>query len=195
MNTLDIRRIGGPLILALGLLALFDPRPAAAEAPPALTAAAARAQLDTYLFDAAREGRVEMLQEFVASAYDLDTRDEKGYTALILAAYHGQGAAVDLLLKAGADSCAEDRRGNTALMGAIFKGELSIARKLMAADCAPDHRNAAGQTPAMYAALFQRTEILQALETRGANLSAIDADGNTVEALSRGEFASPLRGP
>ncbi|MGQ0620850.1 MAG: ankyrin repeat domain-containing protein [Panacagrimonas sp.] len=192
-KTCRICRNGLALIVMLAGLTALGVQ--AAEEPIPKSAAEVRSQLDGYLFDAAREGRVEMLQEFVASGYDLDRQDSKGYTALILATYHGHAPSVDVLLNAGADPCAEDRRGNTALMGAVFKGELSIARKLMAADCAPDHRNAAGQTPAMYAALFQRTEILQALKTRGADLAAVDADGNTVEALSRGEFASPLRGP
>lgn len=149
-----------------------------------------QAQLRQYFFDAAREGRQDMLAEFIGAHYDLDTRDEKGYTALILAAYHGHGAAVEQLLAAGADPCAQDRRGNTALMGAIFKGELAIARRLMRADCAPDQRNNAGQTAAMYAALFQRKEILDALAAQGADLKTRDARGNSAEQLQRGEFAT-----
>lgn len=75
---------------------------------------------------------MEMLNTFIESGYSLNTVDDKGYTALILAAYHGQGPAVEQLLAAGADACVQDKRGNTALMGAIFKGELSIARRLLA---------------------------------------------------------------
>lgn len=149
-----------------------------------------QAQLRQYFFDAAREGHREMLAEFIDARYDLDTRDDKGYTALILAAYHGHRAAVEQLLVAGADPCAQDKRGNTALMGAIFKGELGIARRLMQADCAPDQRNNAGQTAAMYAALFQRKEILDALAAKGADLQARDALGNSAEQLQRGDFAA-----
>ncbi|MFT4246475.1 MAG: ankyrin repeat domain-containing protein [Pseudomonas sp.] len=147
-------------------------------------------QLRQYFFDAARAGRQDMLAEFIGAHYDLNTRDEKGYTALILAAYHGHRAAVEQLLAAGADPCAQDRRGNTALMGAVFKGELAIARRLMQADCAPDQRNNAGQTAAMYAALFQRKDILDALAAKGADLKARDAQGNSAEQLQRGEFAT-----
>ncbi|GKT26781.1 ankyrin repeat domain-containing protein [Acidovorax sp. SUPP3334] len=146
-------------------------------------------QLRRYFFDAARDGRREMLAEFITARYDLNVRDEKGYTALILAAYHGHREAVEQLLKAGADPCVQDMRGNTALMGAIFKGEVAIARRLVQADCAPDQRNNAGQTAAMYAALFQRTELLQALAAKGADLSARDAQGNDVSQLQRGEFS------
>ncbi|MFA0924352.1 ankyrin repeat domain-containing protein [Xanthomonas fragariae] len=170
----------------------------AASPTSATNAAANPAQimlkLRDYFFDAAREGRQDMLAEFIRSHYDLNTRDEKGYTALILAAYHGQRPAVEQLLNAGADPCAQDKRGNTALMGAIFKGELGIAKRLMQADCAPDQRNNAGQTAAMYAALFQRTDVLKELAAKGADLSLKDGQGNDVTKLQRGEFATaPVR--
>jgi ankyrin repeat protein len=151
-----------------------------------------QAQLREMFFQAAREGRQDMLGEFINARFDLNVQDDKGYTALILAAYHGQQATVTQLLDAGADPCAKDLRGNTALMGAIFKGELSIAQQLVAANCAPDERNNAGQTAAMYAALFQRKDVLNALAAKGADLNATDAMGNRVENLQRGEF-EPLQ--
>jgi ankyrin repeat protein len=151
-----------------------------------------QAQLRDMFFQAARDGRQDMLSEFINARFNLNVQDDKGYTALILAAYHGQQATVTQLLDAGADPCAKDLRGNTALMGAIFKGELSIAKQLVAAHCAPDERNNAGQTAAMYAALFQRKDVLSALAAKGADLNATDAMGNRVENLQRGEF-KPLQ--
>ena len=156
-------------LAALALLCAlsFSSNSQAADDGYAATAATAgdlKSQLQTYFFAAAREGRSDMLQEFINAGYDLNTRDGKGYTAIILAAYHGRREAVNLLISAGADACAEDHRGNTALMGAIFKGELSIARTLLDADCKPDQRNAAGQTPAMIAALFGRVDLLKTLQ-------------------------------
>ncbi|MFJ4143626.1 ankyrin repeat domain-containing protein [Pseudomonas sp. NPDC089734] len=148
-------------------------------------------QIRTLFFDASREGNSEMMATFIDAHYDLNIQDEKGYTGLILAAYHGHEQLVTQLIDAGADPCAKDHRGNTALMGAIFKGELSIARRLVAANCAPDQRNNAGQTASMYAALFQRNDILKALEAKGADLSIRDSMGNDVNSLSRGEFQAP----
>lgn len=144
-------------------------------------------QLEEYYFDAARRGDRDMLKEFVNAGYDLNTPTAKGYTALILAAYHGHAEAVELLLASRADPCAKDQRGNTALMGAIFRGELAIARRLIDADCQPDERNNAGQTAAMYAALFGRPELLKALTDKGASLDARDALGNTPRSLSSTE--------
>ncbi len=173
------------LLIALSLgssLALAQGEPAAADAEQV------QAQLRDYFFNAARFGDNEMLDEFIQAGFDLNTADEKGYTGLILAAYNGHTDTVAQLLAAGADACAEDKRGNTALMGAIFKGELRIAKRLLATECNPDQRNAAGQTPAMYAALFQREALLEALRERGADLAATDSLGNSVQSLARGEF-------
>ena len=66
---------------------------------------ALKAQLQDYYFDAARRGDLDMLNTFIDSGYSLNTQDDKGYTALILAAYHGQGPFVERLLNAGADAC------------------------------------------------------------------------------------------
>lgn len=165
-------------------------------APPAASASAPQdvaRRLRTYWFDAARAGHLPMLREFMASGYPLNQRDDKGYTALILAAYHGHAEAVDLLMKAGADACAADARGNTALMGALFKGEMRIAGRLLDAPCNPDQRNAAGQTAAMMAALFGRVELLRQLKERGADLLAVDAAGNSVQNLLEGEVRTPPR--
>src|SRR3546814_10603225 len=100
-----------------------------ADQPVPTDPAAVQEQLQTYYFDAARQGDGPMLETFIEAGYSLNTQDEKGYTALILAAYHGHGAAVERLLAAGADACIQDNRGNTALMGAIFKGQVQIDRK------------------------------------------------------------------
>lgn len=149
------------------------------------------AQLRGLFFDAARRGDVPMLSTFVEAHYPLNSQDEKGYTALILAAYHGEQAAVELLLQAGADACQQDLRGNTALMGAIFKGEVRIAQRLLATHCNPDQRNGAGQTAAMYAGLFKRDDLLAALAAKGADLQAEDALGNSATRLANGDIRMP----
>ncbi|MBD8495470.1 ankyrin repeat domain-containing protein [Pseudomonas syringae] len=170
------------------LLALSGTTPLLADPGPGNDASDIQATLRTYYFEAARAGNTAMLDEFIHAGYDLNTADEKGYTALILAAYHGHREAVEQLLHAGADACAQDQRGNTALMGAVFKGEVRIAKRLLDTRCSPDQRNGSGQTAAMYAALFQRKDLLDALANKGADLSAEDASGNNAHSLARGDI-------
>jgi len=185
--TLHLRLLAASLIaLLLSLPATADSPTGSAAAVPqaARPAAEIRQHLADYLFDAARVGDDDILREFIAAHFNLNVRTEQGYTAVILAAYHGHESSVQLLLDHGADSCAKDNHGNTALMGALFKGELSIARTLAAAPCDPDERNNAGQTAAMYAALFGRVEIIKQLKDRGADLDTRDAAGNSANSIN-----------
>jgi ankyrin repeat protein len=145
-------------------------------------------QLDDYLWNAAREGNNDVVDTFIEGKYNLNAQNSQGYTAIILAAYHGHRTVVERLLSAGADPCIRDKRGNTALMGAIFKGEVRIARQLLATSCNPDTRNNAGQTAAMYASLFQQNELLAELKAKGADMGATDVNGNSVSSLAEGEI-------
>ncbi len=143
--------------------------------------------LSRYLFDAARAGDVEVIKSLLARGVHIDARDERGSTALILAAYYGKTDAVRTLLEAGASpNLGDSARGNTALMGALFNGEIESAQRLLA-DPRTDvnARNAAGQTAAMFAALFGRADLVEALAARQADFALTDASGATAEALAR----------
>lgn len=104
------------------------------------TAAAVQADLDRYFFAAARTGETSVLQTFLQAGYPVNNKNEASYTALMIAAYQGQAAAVDILLSAGADACIRDKRGHTALMGAMIKAEWQIARRLYAVNCDEDNQ-------------------------------------------------------
>ena len=141
--------------------------------------------LQKQFFNAARTGNVKILKFFAAADVDLNVQDRKGYSALILSAYHGHQGAVDFLLAEGASACVEDKRGNTALMGAIFKAELKIAHTLMQQDCDPNQANKACQTAAMFAALFGKQHLLTQLREQGASLTQRDQQGNSVKSLAQ----------
>jgi ankyrin repeat protein len=151
---------------------------------------------DQEWFDAARVGRVDILGALHDAHYPLDAKTHAGYTALILAAYDDQPAALEYLLQSGADPCVGDRNGNTALMGALYKGELAIARRLLSSRCPIDQTNNAGETALSFAALFGRLEILPELVARGADPNHLDARGQTSLVIARqqgnGEAAAAL---
>ncbi|GLQ93605.1 ankyrin repeat domain-containing protein [Dyella acidisoli] len=155
--------------------------------------AEAMAELKAYFFDAARTGDNVMLEKYVTSGFPVDVRTPQGYTALILAAYHGQKDTVQKLIQLGADPCARDNRGSTALMGATFKGELSIAKLLLDQSCSKvDDRNRQGQTAAMYAALAGNSQLIEMLRKRGANLDLKDDVGNTAASLAHQQGADDI---
>ena len=180
-----------PLCCVLAVVACLCGAPTAlvaappVHAPPA--AHVAPSAMDEALAAAVRAGDVDALRMALASGVDVDARDARGSTLLILATYYGHEALVDVLLEAGASPNAADAaRGNTALMGAIFRGEDAVAHRLLADPrIDPDQRNHAGQTAAMFAALFGRTGMVAALAERGADFSVADAQGETAETLAR----------
>jgi ankyrin repeat protein len=177
--------IGFPVLILAGLAAYFCfpslHLPADASQLRALSGLQAvdAHRYDQEWFDAARVGRVDVLGALYAAHYPLDSRTHAGYTALILAAYDEQPAALDYLLQAGADPCVGDRNGNTALMGALYKGELAIARRLLRTRCPIDQMNNAGETALSFAALFGRLVILPELVALGADPNHVDARGDT----------------
>jgi uncharacterized protein len=134
---------------------------------------------DPEWFDAARAGRVDILQLLHDARYPVNTKNAAGYTAVIIAAYDEQPRALDYLLDAGADACLADHNGNTALMGAIYKGNTAIARRLLQTDCPIEQVNKAGDTALDFAVLFGRDALLHDLLARGASLNSRDAHGKT----------------
>ena len=128
------------------------------------------------LGDAARDGDLRRLAALLGSA-DPDRPDNRGFTPLIMASYHGQAGAVALLLGAGAAVDVVDAKGSTALSGAAFKGHCGVARLLLDAGAAVDAPDEAGRTPLLYAAMFGRTEMAALLVAHGADPQRRDEEG------------------
>lgn len=116
-----------------------------------------------YYFAAARTNDTEIIEQFVNAGIPIDSYNEKSYTALMIATYHGNTSTVTALLSLGANACLEDNRGNTALMAAIFRGEFNIAKTLVSLDCDNNHQNKAGQTAEQFAQTFGQQKVLDLL--------------------------------
>ena len=119
--------------------------------------------LFAYYFAAARTNDTQVIEQFVDAGIPIDSYNNKGYTALMIATYHGNKNTVNTLLQLGANACLEDNRGNTALMAAIFRGEFSIAKTLVSLDCDNAHQNKAGQTAEQFAHTFGQQKVLDLL--------------------------------
>ena len=114
--------------------------------------------------DLARNGDAVGLAGLLKDGLAVDARDEKGNTLLMLASYHGRAEVVKLLLDAGAAVDLRNDKGQTPLGGVAFKGHADIARLLLAAGADPK-ADQGGSTPADFATLAGRTEILALLES------------------------------
>ena len=114
-------------------------------------------------FDLARNGRTEELASQLALGVAIESRDPKGNTFLMLAAYHGHTETVRMLLKAGAQPDSRNDKGQTPLGGVAFKGHVTIAKLLLDAGADP-LADQDGSKPADFATTFGRTEILELLK-------------------------------
>jgi hypothetical protein len=94
--------------------------------------AAARSSADSAvaLRHAAEIGDLATLAALVGKRTDIDSRDDAGRTALMMATLHGQTDAVTTLLAHGADPNAADAEGTTPLQAATAADYLAIVAAL-----------------------------------------------------------------
>nr|WP_238542256.1 ankyrin repeat domain-containing protein [Sphingomonas sp. PAMC 26621] len=145
-------------------------------------------RLQDLLHQAARLGRDDVIPALLQAGADVDARDVKGYTPLILASYNGQVSTTTVVLAAGATVDAGDgARGNTPLMGVAFKGYADIARLLLEAGADANQRNLAGQTALMNAVMFGHAPIVEMLLAAGAETDVVDAAGNSLASIAAGQ--------
>ena len=124
----------------------------------------AEQELKAYYFAAARMNDIEVLKEFIDAGFPVNSANSKGYTALMIATYHGKAEAFHYLISREANTCLSDMNGNTALMAAIFRGEFSMAKTLLSYQCNSEHENNAGNRAEDFAEIFGRVEILSLLK-------------------------------
>ena len=118
--------------------------------------------------DLARNGDTIGLGGLLNDGLAVVARDAKGNTLLMLASYHGRAEVVKLLLKSGAKVDLRNDKGQTPLGGVAFKGYAEIATLLLDAGADP-LADQGGSTPADFATLAGKTEILALLQARRDN--------------------------
>lgn len=107
----------------------------------------------------ARAGEMEGIKRSV-NVMNLEKRDRKGYTPLMLSAMKGHLEGVNYFLMLNADIHVRDNHGNSVLMAAVFHGHYSVVKLLLEHGADPDVINYKKQT----AILFARTFGHQAIE-------------------------------
>ena len=115
-------------------------------------------ELAERLFDGARQGDTGLLRTYVSAGVPATLTNAAGDSLLMLAAYHGHAATVQLLIDLGADVNTLNDRGQSPLAGAVFKGYADVVRTLTAAGADADAGNPSARATAAY---FQRTDLLE----------------------------------
>jgi len=80
--------------------------------------------------EAVLRGSIDALQRLLASGADIDARNGKGQTSLMLAAAEAQAHVVEWLAERGAALDHTAKYGLSALMLAVVRGHVDVVRKL-----------------------------------------------------------------
>jgi ankyrin repeat protein len=111
--------------------------------------------------------------------------DDKGDTALMLAALRGKEAFVAMLLDAGADARASDKVKLTSLHMASYVGSAPSVELLIAHGAVIDAHSRQSDTPLDYAAMEGRADVLALLLDHGANPNGGSADNAPLRYVAR----------
>jgi len=108
-------------------------------------------------------GNLEKVKKAIASGADVNTKNELGYTTLMLASYCGLTDIIELLIKAGADVNAKDNHGSTALTWASMNGHTDIVELLIKAGADVNTKNKNDRTPLMLASRYDYKDTVELL--------------------------------
>jgi len=134
------------------------------------------------LFDTAALGTAEQLGKLLAAdPATLTRRNSFGWTLLHLAAFAGNSANTELLLRQGAaiEARAESKFRNTPLQASLLSGQYATAKLLLDHGADALVRQSKGSTPMHEAALLGRQDLVQLLLDHGAELSSVADNGQT----------------
>ena len=118
-------------------------------------------------------------KSLVISGADVNSRDQNGITALMLAGQNGLEECVEWLVKAGADVNAKDRQQDTVLHKATFTGKVNCMEILVKSGANVNAADESGTTPLMVAAHNGSEKCLKWLIMAGADVNATDKYGHT----------------
>jgi ankyrin repeat protein len=154
-------------------------------------------QINNLLFEAARKGCVNSLDELFKAGASRVARDRMGNTPLAVASRAGRLAVVEALLStASPDEAIQlDRAnvlGSTPLIQAVQSNRVEVAKMLVAAGARVDDVNAQGETALSAAAFTGNVELARLLLTHKARPDTIDATGKSVIVYAAARGAAPI---
>ena len=150
---------------------------AGAQAPPAAQAAPEEYFEINDIFDAAKAGDVEAIEDFAATNVDMNGVDEEGRTALHLAVAYDKLEATRVLINEGCNVNATDKGGNTPLVYAAGYGRREPLLLLLRSGAAAKKVNAKGQTALDIATADERNPLTKDEEVLTKLKEAVAAAG------------------
>ena len=139
-----------------------------------LAAHAETTAMDNRLHNAARHDDVRALQQLLAQGAQLESRDEQGRTALLVATHGNQVAAAKALIEAGADVNAKDNIDDSPYLYAGARGLNDILRLTLSHGADLKSTNRYGGTALIPAAERGHVETVQLLIDAGVDVNHLN---------------------
>ena len=130
-----------------------------------------QAGINEDLLQGAMEGNTALVKRSIEQRAELETKNEEGETALILAAWYGSPEIVILLLENGANVNAQDKLGFTAIAKASSLGvgrHYEIVELLIQASANVNLKTKDGRSPFILAIINGHRELSNVLKRAGA---------------------------
>ncbi|HET6905704.1 MAG TPA: ankyrin repeat domain-containing protein, partial [Rhodanobacteraceae bacterium] len=128
---------------------------------------------------AASTGDAEAVSKLLELGFPIDTRDERGASALLRACGAGHLETAQRLLQAKADAALAAESGATSLSAAVSARRTEVVKLLLENGAKADQRLPGSATALMVAAALGFPEIVEVLLDRGANPALTDEHGHT----------------
>ncbi|MEW6532662.1 MAG: ankyrin repeat domain-containing protein [Thermodesulfobacteriota bacterium] len=132
------------------------------------------------LMGAAARGDLAQVKDMLAKGADVNSTDQDGRTALMLAALGGRPEVAKLLIEKGADVNARMKGGSTVLMAAAMVGNAEVVRLLVEKGADVTAGDETGITVLMASFLAGHPEVMTMLVQRG--LAPKDQSGDSQRA-------------
>lgn len=138
-----------------------------------------RAEPDSPLATAARDGRVAEVRRLLAAGAEVDAPAGGGFPALAWAARLGRVEAMHVMIEGGAAIDGQDQgvNGWTPIMHALHKDQTKAALAFLEWGAGVDATSRNGTTPLMRAACENEPEVVRALLAAGADPRRTTRDG------------------
>jgi hypothetical protein len=140
---------------------------------------------------AAEAGDHKLCMLFISAGLEVDCRDARHWTPLMIAAFNGKETLALGLILNGADVRAEDKGGYSPMHWAAYNGYGRVVKLLLMEGGAPNASSRSGITPLIQGAARGRLAVVEELLKGGADPNIAANDGTTplIKAIANGHLA------
>lgn len=128
---------------------------------------------------AVESGNQHLCNLFLLAGFDVNTRDARQWTPLMVAAFNGNELLALELIKLGASVHAQDADGYTPLHWGTIKGFARVVELLLRKGAEVDALSLARITPLLQAAALGHAALVSLLLTHKAQVNLVARDGST----------------